>query len=600
MQQANSGQAASYRFSVIVPTYQRRELVLSLVRSLVRQQFDDSFEVIVVVDGSTDGTATAVRQLEVPFLLTVLEQPNRGAATARNRGAELARGELLLFLDDDMEADSRLLAEHDRSHREGADVVLGHLPLHPDSPFSILSVGVGSWAEERLQTLSSPGARLTLHDLLTGQLSLPRAIFLRCRGFDASFTRGGAFGNEDIDFGYRLLSDGYRIVFNPKAISWQNYVVGPRAHLRQWRDAGRADVAFARKHPEQGATIFELNGANLWMNRRVWGPLCRFPVLANPLMAVLRRLAIVVVERPIWHPKATRFFFEVRAGEYWRGVQEAGGVPRPRSVRVLAYHAIRDLKGAPVIGPYAVPVDSFRRHLELLGRAGFHFISPDELMRFLNGRAGLPRRPVLLTFDDGYEDLLTDVMPILDERQIPAVVFAVSRKTGGTNEWDEVLGAPRLQLLDIVSLRSLTQSGIEIGAHSRTHRALNTLSDQALTEEAAGSVEDLAAAGLDRPRLFAYPEGEYDERVVQAMEAAGIEAAFTVIPGGVEPGNDPYQVPRIEIRRADTGWRFVWKVFRAGLIRPKLRLAGRDRQAAAARARKRPGMEVTAKSVENR
>ncbi len=597
MHQANSGKAASYRFSVIVPTYQRRELVLSLVESLAGQEFDGSFEVIVVVDGSSDGSGAALRELDTPFPLTVLEQPNRGAGAARNRGAEVARGDLLLFLDDDMEADSRLLAEHDRSHREGADVVLGHIPLHPNSPVNILSAAVGSWAEERARILSAPDARLTLHDLLTGQLSLSRETFRRCRGFDANFTRGGAFGNEDVDFGYRLLSDGYRIVFNPKAVSRQKYVVGPREHLRQWRQAGRADVAFARKHPEQAEAIFALNGANLWMNRRVWGPIGRFPVLSGPLTALLRRVAIAVVERRIWHPAAARFFFEVRAAVYWRGVHEAGRVPKPRAVRVLAYHAIRDLQEAPVVGPYAVPIRSFRRHLDLLRKAGFHFISADEFMRFLTAGGGLPRRPVLLTFDDAYEELMTDVMPLLEEQQIPAVTFAVSQRVGGTNEWDELIGAPRLRLLDRSSLRSLAQSGMEVGAHSRTHRALNRLSDKALLEETAGSVDDLESAGLERPRLFAYPEGEYDERVVRAVEAAGIHAAFTVIPGRVEAGDDPYQIPRIEIRRTDTGWKFVWKVFRAGRWRPKLRLAAKGRQAAATPA---CGIEGASKSLGNR
>jgi peptidoglycan/xylan/chitin deacetylase (PgdA/CDA1 family)/GT2 family glycosyltransferase len=597
MHRTNSGEAASYRFSVIVPTYQRRSLVVSLVQSLAGQEFNGRFEVIVVVDGSTDSSAAALRQLDTPFPLTVLEQANRGAAAARNRGADVACGELLLFLDDDMEADRRLLAEHDRSHHEGADVVLGHIPLHPSSPVNILSAAVGSWAEERGRILSSPGARLTLHDLLTGQLSLSRETFRHCRGFDANFTRGGAFGNEDIDFGYRLLSEGYRIVFNPKAISWQKYVVGPREHLRQWRQAGRADVAFARKHPEQAEAIFALNGSNLWMNRRVWGPLSRLPILAGPLTALLRRLAIAVVERRIEYPAAARFFFQVRAVEYWRGVQEVGGVPRPRAVRVLAYHAIRDLKEARVIGPYAVRTDSFRRHLRLLHRAGFHFISADEFIEFLTAGGGLPRRPVLLTFDDGYEELLTDVLPVLEEQRIPAVTFVVSWRVGGTNDWDEAIGAPRLRLLDLASLRTLAQSGVEIGAHSRTHRPLSALSDQALFEETAGSIEDLERAGLDRPRLYAYPEGEYDERVVQAVQAAGIQVAFTVIPGRVEAGADPYQIPRIEILRADTGWKFLWKVYRAGLSQAKLRLKDTGKKAGMMATGQ---VDVAAKSLQHR
>ena len=92
-----------------------------------------------------------------PFTLTILEQSNQGAASARNRGAAAAGGEILLFLDDDMEAHPQLLVEHDRSHREGADVTLGHIPLHPESPLNILNAAVKSWAEDRVRNLSTPG-----------------------------------------------------------------------------------------------------------------------------------------------------------------------------------------------------------------------------------------------------------------------------------------------------------------------------------------------------------------------------------------------------------------------------------------------------------
>ena len=125
--------------------------MIAALRALETQEQVDGYEVIVVVDGSTDGTTEALRQLTTSFPLTVLEQPNRGRAAAVNHGAKVARGELLLILDDDMEADPRLLAEHDRSHREGADVVLGHIPLHPDSPESFLCPGVAAWADRRAE-----------------------------------------------------------------------------------------------------------------------------------------------------------------------------------------------------------------------------------------------------------------------------------------------------------------------------------------------------------------------------------------------------------------------------------------------------------------
>lgn len=561
---SSTSETTPLRFSVVIPTYQRRNIILMSVRALARQEFNGSFEVIVVVDGSKDGSAEALREIDAPFSITVLEQANQGAAAARNRGAAAARGEILLFLDDDMESHPRLLAEHDRSHREGADVVLGHIPLHPESPSNILSAGVKSWVDERVQLLSSPGTSLTLHDLLTGQISLIRKTFHHVGGFDTNFTLGGSFGNEDVDFGYRLLLAGYKIVFNPNAISWQYYVVQPGQYLRQWRQAGHADVAFARKHPEQAKTLFGLNGAESQLNRLVWRPLLALPLLAAPLTGALRWLTLTLIEHGAQDAITTRLFYETRAVEYWKGVREAGGIPQPRPLRVLSYHAIADLAGAPVIEDYAVPPALFRRQLDILTQAGFRFVNADEFLRFLHTQAGLPRRALLLTFDDCYQDLLDVVLPMLEERGIPAVAFAVSRRLGGTNEWDEAIGAPQLRLLDADSLRELAARGVAIGAHSRTHPQLTCVSVEELSDEVAGSVADLEAVGLDRPLLFAYPHGECDHKVQRAVQDAGLEAAFTVKPGLVQPSQDPYQVPRIEILRGDVGWKFRWKVAVAG------------------------------------
>lgn len=183
--------------------------------ALAGQAYRGRYEVIVAVDGSTDGTVDALWALPLPVLLKVVEQENRGAAAARNAGARLAGGEILLFLDDDMEADPHLLAEHARSHAAGASAVVGHIPLHPDSPRNFLSAEVGRWAERRRARLAKPGTQLLLLDLLTGNLSVRRDVFERLGGFDQRFTEGGSFGNEDLDFGYRLLGSGVAVVTRP-------------------------------------------------------------------------------------------------------------------------------------------------------------------------------------------------------------------------------------------------------------------------------------------------------------------------------------------------------------------------------------------------
>ena len=113
-------------------------------------------------------------------------------------------------------------------------------------------------------------------------------------------------------------------------------------------------MAFARKHPEAATTIFALNGADKKSNRLLWRPLVSLAPVTTPIMLVLRWLALALVRRWSRYPAVVRFFYQVWAMEDWRGVRDAGGMPQPRPVCTLAYHAIQDLRQAPVIGPYTV------------------------------------------------------------------------------------------------------------------------------------------------------------------------------------------------------------------------------------------------------
>jgi glycosyltransferase involved in cell wall biosynthesis len=307
---------ATLRFSVIVPTYQRRDLVRGNIAALARQEFEANFEVIVVVDGSTDGTAESLRDLRVPFQLKVIEQANAGSAAARNHGATRAKGELLLFLDDDMEAHPKLLAEHDCAHRAGAAAVMGDIPAHPETTEGLLAQGVKKWSEDRAKRLSQPGAQLTLADMLTGQLSVSLELFQRLSGFDTRFRQQATSGNADTDFGCRLLNSGCRVVFNPRAISWQKYIVTPRQYLRQWREVGRADVRLVYKHADRWPMIFT---PKKLAQRRWW--------MTPPVAAVLRWVFLKRVEQGRTDQWTARGFKRVRWYEYWRGVAEAGGIP---------------------------------------------------------------------------------------------------------------------------------------------------------------------------------------------------------------------------------------------------------------------------------
>jgi peptidoglycan/xylan/chitin deacetylase (PgdA/CDA1 family)/glycosyltransferase involved in cell wall biosynthesis len=539
---------ASPSFSIVMPTYQRRDVVTDAVKALCRLQYDGPVEAIIVVDGSTDGTAEALGGIACPFSLRVIGQPNAGAAGARNRGATEATGDILLFLDDDMICSPDILQHHARSHREGADAVLGHIPLDPASPPGFLSRSVGDWAERRGRALRD-GAAIGLFDLLTGQLSIRRELFAALGGFDGRFTRAGSFGDEDLDLGVRLL-EKHAVRFNPESVSRQRYVVTPRQHLRQWFEAGRADVSFARKHPERAAELFAAHGAEKPLTRLVIRPLAGVPGFQRLAAALAVRLA----ERSPAKEWAAKLFFLGRSIGYWAGVKAAGGRPASDRLRVLCYHAIADLRDDPVLREYGTAPETFSRQLDRLMERGFSFIDADELCAFLARRARLPRRAVLLTFDDCYTELTTVVRDILRPRGIPAVAFAVTDKTG--NEWDEPLGARHLALLDGQGLRELRGCGVEIGCHSRTHRPLPRLDDSELVKETKGAADALERIGLPRPRLFAYPYGEHDARSSAAVRAAGYVAAFTVRAGIAGSRSDPFDLPRVEILARDDGWRF--------------------------------------------
>lgn len=541
-----------YKFSIVVPTYNRRDLAVRCVQALAAAERPWPCELIVVIDGSRDGTREALSALTLPLPVRIVAQDNTGAAGARNHGAALATGEYLLFLDDDMIADPEILVEH-AGILDGADAdaTVGHIPMHPDSPRTVLSKGLERWADERRTRLRRTGGELMLDDLITGQLAVRASVFRELGGFDEDFTAGGSFGGEDTDFLYRLLDDGARVRFAPDAISYQFYVVTPTSYLRQWKQAGRADALLSRKHPGLGDLLREQH-----RGRTTWGRIARAAAraasrLPTRVTDVARQRVLARAEAGHTDEFTVAAFAAMRDSYYWSGAQRGGGL-RPGArpgLRILAYHAIEAIDD-PRIGPYAVEPDCFERQLDALSRAGFAFVGADELLAALDGQQ--PKIPSLvLTFDDAYTSLAEHVAPALRRLGIPAVVFVVTGEIGGTNSWDAAAGATPLSLLDAPALLALHEDGWEIAAHSHSHAHLPRLDDAALDAELVASRDELTALGLPAPRLFAYPYGEHDQRVRRRVLAAGYAAAVALRGHRSAPAaTDRYALPRIEVVRS--------------------------------------------------
>lgn len=251
---------AARDLSVIVPTRNRRESLLRLLRSLRTQTLSaDTFEVVLVDDGSTDGTSEAVQRLETEFPIRIVRGEGRGAAPARADGAEAAHGALLLFLDDDLSMDPGALAAHWNAHPRAPGetdltprAVIGpYYPIHTPTrdPFRILT---RNWWEDTFADMARPGHRASYRDVLSGNLSLPRETFFAVGGFDRRFVRMRC---EDWELGVRLVKHRIPIVCCPEAHA-EHFENETTSLVRALGDAGREGRGFAildRLHPELAA-----------------------------------------------------------------------------------------------------------------------------------------------------------------------------------------------------------------------------------------------------------------------------------------------------------------------------------------------------------
>ena len=159
--------------SVVIPTYQRCASVERALKSLVQQTIPPrAYEVIASIDGSQDGTCEMVAGFPAPYVLRGIWQPNRGRAAACNAGIRAAKGEVIVLLDDDMEAAPALLATHLGAHAAGGRLgVMGAVPIHLDRSSPPVVAYVGAKFDQHLQKLAQPEYRLRLRDFYSGIFS---------------------------------------------------------------------------------------------------------------------------------------------------------------------------------------------------------------------------------------------------------------------------------------------------------------------------------------------------------------------------------------------------------------------------------------------
>lgn len=292
-------------------------------------------------------------------------------------------------------------------------------------------------------------------------------------------------------------------------------------------------------------------------------------------------------------------------------------------LRVLTYHRIGEEATTPELNPVTLSATAagFERQMERLARQ-FHILQMSEVLERLEAGVGLPRRALLITFDDASRCFLDLAWPVLQRLGIPVTMFVPTAFPDSTREfwWDTVhrlarhaaregsifLPAGRLPAgegkldargltrgisrwfaqtpfpeaqgwLDAEcarrdlprrvspvctwdELRRLAWDGVELAPHTRTHPPLTTIAPELLRDEIEGSLEDLQREIVLATPVFAYPGGFYNEHVLHCLRQSPLQLAFTTSRGAnlLQPAQGLDQANRLWLRRINVGRRSGW------------------------------------------
>ena len=210
--------------------------------------------------------------------------------------------------------------------------------------------------------------------------------------------------------------------------------------------------------------------------------------------------------------------------------------PRPVHVRpytgavpILMYHVLAvPAPGTPFPGLYVSPAD-FRAQVGLLARSGYHAVTLERVWAAWHGRATLPRRPIVLSFDDGYPPDISVALPVLHARHWPGML--------------------NLQVGNLIvrKVRELLAAGWEVDAHTFTHPDLTHVDPERLWYEVAGSRRSIQRTYGVPVDFFCYPSGRYDAAVLADVRRAGYDGATTTALGLASPTSDPYTLDRVRV-----------------------------------------------------
>ncbi len=218
-----------------------------------------------------------------------------------------------------------------------------------------------------------------------------------------------------------------------------------------------------------------------------------------------------------------------------------------RQIRVLMYHRVVADAGQARRHWTCVHVERFRKQMRFLDAGGFTPITLKEYRLVCEGRLNLPRKPIIITFDDGYRDTYSLAAPILGELNFRAVVFVLGDRTITTNRWDQSLGIGGAPLMNAEEIVNLSRAGFEIGAHSMTHPRLPLVPFHRAWIEISRPKMLLEILTNSPVVSFSYPYGLANPTVRELTKEAGYSYGCSVYSGASSLAASPFEICRTAV-----------------------------------------------------
>ena len=228
--------------------------------------------------------------------------------------------------------------------------------------------------------------------------------------------------------------------------------------------------------------------------------------------------------------------------------------PAPEGIPILAYHMVTDEPRAGTEGYNIMPED-FREQMLYLKEEGYETITPLEFMKAKKGKFTLPAKPIIISFDDGYEDNHRVALPMLEEFGMKAIIYMVTNDIGnkGYLTWEQ--------------LRDLERRGMELGSHTANHLPLTSLSSTERLEEVRLSKLLMEWNGLKTIFSLSYPNGAYDDNLPELLAQEEYLTAVTGDSGLNTFDTNPYLLYRVNVPQPHFGLtEFKLRLLRAELF----------------------------------